>query len=323
MSGDKLAHPGGWATHPDNPAWYRRLLAAASEVAIIATDTQGVITVFNRGAEKMLGYPAAELVGRQTPAAFHLAEEVAARAKEMSVALGRPVTGFRTFTTRPDLAGSEKREWTFVRKDGRRVTVSLVVTPVCDDDGATCGYLGMAVDVTDRVRATRELKTLARTDPLTGLANRRVFAEAAEAEFERCKRFDTTAALLMIDIDHFKAVNDARGHEAGDKALVALANLLTATVRTTDVPARYGGEEFVVLLTGTTLAGAADLAERIRERTARITAPSPSGAFGLTISIGATVFTPGDKDWTEALRRADQALYQAKSTGRNKVTAAA
>ncbi len=322
MPGDKSAQSQGWATHPDNPAWYRRLLSAASEVAIIATDTQGLITLFNRGAEKMLGYPAADLVGRQTPAVFHLVEEVASRAKELSAALGRPVTGFRAFTIKPDLAGSEKREWTFVRKDGRHVTVFLVVTPVRDDDGATCGYLGVAVDVTDRVRATLELKTLARTDPLTGLANRRVFAEAAEAEFERCKRFNSTAALLMIDIDHFKKVNDVRGHQAGDTALVALANLLTATVRTTDVPARHGGEEFVVLLTGTTLTGAAELAERIRERTARMSAPSPSGDFRLTISIGATVFTPGDEDWTEALRRADQALYQAKSTGRNKVTVA-
>jgi len=118
----------------------------------------------------------------------------------------------------------------------------------------------------------------------------------------------------MIDIDHFKRINDTHGHEAGDLALVALATTLNALARATDLAARYGGEEFVVLLVGTELTGAVEMAERIREAVAQID-------FGLTVSIGVTPFLAEDGHWSETLSRADKALYQAKHTGRNKVVA--
>jgi len=199
-------------------------------------------------------------------------------------------------------------------RDGSSFLVALAVAPL---GGGR--WLVMASDITDRVRLTNELLELARTDPLTGLANRRTLIEAIDAEFHRGKRFAVATAVLMIDVDHFKQVNDLRGHEAGDRALVALAAILKTMARTTDLPARFGGEEFVLLLIGTDLSGAAEMAERIRNAAAQIRVASPSGDFGFTVSIGVTTFAYEDDDWSEAVRRADQGLYQAKESGRNRV----
>ncbi|HWU85546.1 MAG TPA: CHASE domain-containing protein, partial [Rhodocyclaceae bacterium] len=126
---------------------YQALLDAASEVAVVATDTEGLITVFNRGAERLLGYGAADMVGRMTPVAFHDPREVQARARELGEQLGYPVQGFHTLVEIPLIEGSEQREWTYVRKDGTRCRVSLSVTPVRGVDGRIAGYLSIALDI--------------------------------------------------------------------------------------------------------------------------------------------------------------------------------
>ena len=133
-----------------------------------------------------------------------------------------------------------------------------------------------------------ELREMARTDTLTGLANRRAFIEAIDAEILRSNRFGTSAAVLMIDLNHFKQVNDTYGHEAGDCALAAVAKILKTITRATDFPARFGGEEFVVLLTNTGSSGAMEMAERIRTTIAQIVIPSPLGSISLTASVGMT-----------------------------------
>ncbi|HIJ61873.1 MAG TPA: diguanylate cyclase [Rhodospirillaceae bacterium] len=164
-----------------------------------------------------------------------------------------------------------------------------------------------------------ELRNLSRTDPLTGLFNRRAFSETGDVEFLRCKRFGTPTAILVIDVDHFKRINDDYGHGAGDAALVALATILKASARATDVPARFGGEEFVFLLVGSDASGALEKAERIRMETAKNTVTSGRHRFGMTVSIGIAQFLKEDQDWLEAFSRADKAMYQAKSQGRNRV----
>jgi PAS domain S-box-containing protein len=137
---------------------YQELLAAASEVAIIATDRDGVITMFNRGAEKMLGYGAEELmIDRHTPARFHLAEEVVRRQAELSAELGHPVEGFAVFVAKAERTGSDQREWTYLRKDGQPITVSLAVTPVHSDGNIVSGYLGVAVDISERKAVEAEV----------------------------------------------------------------------------------------------------------------------------------------------------------------------
>jgi diguanylate cyclase (GGDEF)-like protein len=186
-----------------------------------------------------------------------------------------------------------------------------------DSDRPQLGVIWAVEDITDMVRLTTELRELARTDDLTGLANRRAFSEAAEGEFQRCRRFGSVATVLMIDIDHFKPINDTYGHQVGDEVLVALATILKRMARATDLPARFGGEEFVLLLVGTDLAGAAEMAERIRLEVARHVVTSTAGEIRFTVSIGIASFA--EESWTAAIRKADQAMYRGKESGRNRV----
>ena len=164
-----------------------------------------------------------------------------------------------------------------------------------------------------------KLRELARTDSLTELLNRRAFIAVGEKEFLRGKRFGPNAALLLLDIDHFKQVNDCYGHEAGDRALASFATILKKMSRAIDVPARFGGEEFVVLLVNTDLSGAMEMAERIREAVSQIVVTYNGGEFGFTVSIGVTAFENEDENFSEVIRRADHGMYQAKEMGRNRV----
>ncbi|WP_283188399.1 PAS domain S-box protein [Pseudomonas sp. PMCC200344] len=133
------------------------VLRSATEVSIIATDLDGVIRVFNKGAEHLLGYHADELLGQNTPESIHVPEELAARSVELSEEYAQAIDGFRVFTHKPELEGAETREWTYIRKDGSRFPVTLVVTSMRDDEGKLSGYLGIAVDITERKAAEREL----------------------------------------------------------------------------------------------------------------------------------------------------------------------
>lgn len=167
-------------------------------------------------------------------------------------------------------------------------------------------------------RADEETTRLATTDPLTGVFNRRTFIELAEQELARARRSAAPLSLMMLDLDHFKRVNDTYGHLVGDQVLVAFTRLVRECVRRGDLVVRYGGEEFCVLLPGTALAAAAALAERIRATTtARMLTPLP---FRITVSIGLTACAGGAHvGLDELLARADEALYRAKDEGRNRV----
>jgi PAS domain S-box-containing protein len=139
-------------------AYLKGILDASTEVAIIAGDPHMAIAVFNSGAEKMLGYTADEIVGKQTPMVFHLESEVRAREQELTEQLGRPITGVDVFIEYARQGGSEEREWTYVRKDGRHLTVSLVVTAIRDQEGRILNYLGIAKDITARNTMETALK---------------------------------------------------------------------------------------------------------------------------------------------------------------------
>jgi diguanylate cyclase (GGDEF)-like protein/PAS domain S-box-containing protein len=212
-------------------------------------------------------------------------------------------------------------EFRIVRRDGGIRWIAHGCRPVFDSSGSYQGRRASNRDITEMVQLHDELKKLARTDNLTGLANRRAFVEAAQAEFERLKRYGSEATLLMMDVDHFKKVNDHYGHGAGDRALVALAQVLKTAARSTDLPARFGGEEFLLLLANTNLPGAMIIAERVRLAIAEIVTKSTLEGFGLTVSIGAASFDKGDTDWSDVVRKADKAMYRAKELGRNRVVA--
>ncbi len=167
----------------------------------------------------------------------------------------------------------------------------------------------------------RRLEELATRDPLTRLLNRRALLERMAAEVDRCRRFHTKVSLLLMDVDHFKEINDSHGHLVGDDVLRQLSAVLDSAARTVDVVARYGGEEFVVILPETTQEGAVTFAERLRERiAAQAFNAGRQGLLYLTASIGVATFPAPRIDSTEDLfARADEVLYRAKSSGRNQV----
>ena len=164
------------------------------------------------------------------------------------------------------------------------------------------------------------LEQQAHTDTLTGIGNRRYFFDQAERELARSRRTDKPLALMMLDIDYFKRINDTFGHDAGDAVLKALCEAGLATVRNIDIFARFGGEEFIVLLPETTSDQAGLVAERLRARLAETAVALPDGkTVSFTVSIGLFSLTPRDTNLETLLKRADTALYEAKNTGRNRV----
>ncbi|MNL11542.1 putative diguanylate cyclase AdrA [compost metagenome] len=167
-------------------------------------------------------------------------------------------------------------------------------------------------------RQKRELLALSRTDSLTGLLNHGAWKDQLEVEFQRCQRQQQGAAIALIDIDHFKSINDTYGHVAGDIVLRQLSKILKQNLRATDVAGRYGGDEFCVILPDLPLNSAAVVMEGLRDRFATL-GYEQNPALKVSLSIGLAAFNPGHTEATLWLNDADQALYEAKSTGRNRV----
>jgi diguanylate cyclase (GGDEF)-like protein/PAS domain S-box-containing protein len=175
-------------------------------------------------------------------------------------------------------------------------------------------------------RLYKKIEQVSMTDELTGLFNRRGFFQLGEREFERALRFGRPLAALMIDIDHFKRVNDTHGHPAGDQVLRALADEMRRNTRGIDVVGRYGGEEFTLLLPETESPAAVQIAERLRHSVAGMLIPlrcgnskTPAVSVRIQVSIGVASLQPGMQDLSALIDRADQALYRAKDSGRNRV----
>jgi two-component system cell cycle response regulator len=169
-------------------------------------------------------------------------------------------------------------------------------------------------------RSNELLKELSNTDPLTHLYNRRYLTKVLSIELIRAKRYNESLSFIILDIDHFKKVNDAYGHQNGDTVLSAVAEVVQAGRRCYDIAARYGGEEFVLVLPGTTLAGGITVAERLREDVRAISFKPPLEQLSITISLGVATFPSAQiEDEDSLIRQADEALYRAKQNGRNRV----
>jgi diguanylate cyclase (GGDEF)-like protein len=166
-----------------------------------------------------------------------------------------------------------------------------------------------------------EQKRLATIDPLTSLENRRSFMEQAGVEIARSRRYDLPLSLVLLDVDHFKAINDSRGHAAGDHVLASLGTLLASELRTCDVAARWGGEEFVLLLPNTDCSGGCVLAERLRAAIEALDIRHEAQAIRVSASLGVAELLAGESP-ESLVDRADRAMYAAKVGGRNRIEAA-
>ncbi|WP_344952692.1 GGDEF domain-containing protein [Actinomadura miaoliensis] len=165
----------------------------------------------------------------------------------------------------------------------------------------------------------QQLQAAARTDAKTGLLNAAAWQREADTELSRAQRTHEPLALLLIDIDYFKRVNDTHGHLVGDQVLIGVASTLCNQLRDYDVVGRFGGEEFVVLLPGADTVEACRVAERLRGRVRRLAVPAEEGTVGVTISVGVALFRMHGEDLIELLAAADLALYRAKQSGRDRV----
>jgi diguanylate cyclase (GGDEF)-like protein len=189
--------------------------------------------------------------------------------------------------------------------------------PVCPSGKKECHIID---ELAELRRSLAELSELVRTDPLTGLANYRYFSRALEQELERTERSAQPTTLIMLDIDHFKRVNDQWGHEIGNQALIHIAKLTRQTVRRLDIPCRYGGEEFAIILPNTNLQASIPVAERLRQTIAETPLTLGDKKLHMTASLGIDTYRIGEKATPkELVQRVDHYLYQAKQEGRNLV----
>ncbi len=198
--------------------------------------------------------------------------------------------------------------------------VECHAVPMRGKDGQITGCLCVIRDMTDRKKVELELQKLAQTDSLTGLNNRRHFLSLAEQEAQRSHRYGGPLTVMMIDIDHFKKVNDTYGHKSGDAVIRSFADLCRNSLRSVDIIGRLGGEEFAVMMPETDIEHASTAANLLKQRAAQILVAGEKGeAIRFTVSIGVASRTVMDHDLDALLSEADQALYEAKQTGRNKV----
>jgi len=427
----------------------RGVLNAATQVAIIATDLRGVITTFNAGAEHMLGYSSAEVVGHMTLENLHLPRELAARSAELSARYGKPIPTCQAMLVEGgEEGGHEAREWTLVRSDGSHLAVNMLATPVLDELGLWVGHLAICIDITERkrvhealaardlllkklsahvpggiyqfkmefdgrfsviyasdgireiyelepdvlllnaeaiftrihpqdttrVRASirasadnlspwreeyrvqlplrglrwvrgeatpeelpgggvlwhgyisdisdlkrveEELRALSVTDSLTGIHNRRYFQERLTTEMARVERGGGELSVIMLDVDHFKRINDQHGHAVGDRVLQAVCERIGHRLRRTDVFCRLGGEEFMVLCPDIGGEHAHVLALQLWQELRS----SPIDGVGVvTASFGVASWRVGEGA-DALLLRADSGVYAAKQAGRDRVEA--
>lgn len=427
----------------------RSVLDAATQVAIIATSLRGVISTFNAGAERMLGYSSAEAVGNLTLEALVSPNELQQRAQTLSQRYGREVsTAQAMFSQTLQEGGKEAGEWTLQRKDGSHLLANMLVTAVLDEHGLWVGHLAICIDVTeqkrvhealaardrlldklsaevpggiyqfrlrpdgsscfsyasaglrdiyeidpellrqdattvferihpddlqrvcnsilysadhltawreeyrvllpsagerwvrgeatpeaegdgctlwhgyltdisDLKRVEEELRALSVTDSLTGIHNRRYFQERLKTELERAQRDQLDLAVIMLDIDHFKRVNDQFGHAVGDHVLRSLCQRISLRLRRTDVFCRLGGEEFMVLCPGSNAEQAHTLAMELWQGVRSV---EVEGVGQVTASFGVAGWRPGEGA-DALLLRADSGVYAAKQAGRDRVEA--
>jgi diguanylate cyclase (GGDEF)-like protein/PAS domain S-box-containing protein len=413
----------------------KAVLDAATRVSIVATNPSGIITVFNSGAERMLGYSAIDVIGVRNITELHLEAELDQHARRLAFELGEKLSGFEVLVRRAAREGLEEREWTYIREDREPLTVLLSVTALRDEHGHLTGYLHVGTDITERkvaeetlrqqsaamtasmdgigildgrldftyvndalaklfgypdpqqltgrsicdlyeppeqvrvitsvvplvqqrgrwrgeatgvrndgttfpleisltsidgggmvcvVRditertyAEEQIKHLAYHDALTTLPNRLLFKDRVTVSISHAQRHNTRVAVLFLDLDRFKVINDSLGHSIGDQLLQSVAARVQSCVRDSDTVARLGGDEFTLLLPDLVHAeDAAVVAQKILEAV-RYPFHIEGREFYITTSIGISVYPEDGPDAETLIKSADTSMYQAKEQGRD------
>jgi diguanylate cyclase (GGDEF)-like protein/PAS domain S-box-containing protein len=275
---------------------------------MVVTDPRGGILRVNRTFTEVTGYAAEEVIGK-TPAVLRSDRQGTEFYRKMWEAIIRE--------------GHWQGEIWNRRKDGGIYPEWLSISAIKDADGETSHYLGVFSDISEPREAQRRIIDLAFYDPLTGLPNRRLLLDRLTQALATARRSHILGALMLLDLDRFKTINDTRGHKVGDELLVQIGQRLRATLRQSDTAARLGGDEFVVLVEGLHSRDvvAATAAEFSAEKL-RVALAEPyvieGGEYHFSASIGVTLFS-GSEDSEILLRQADMALYQAKDAGRDAV----
>ena len=275
-------------------------------------DTERTFTYWNLGAQRISGYSAAEIIGRRCY------DNILAHVDEQ----GRSLCNSLCPLAATMLDGEPREVSVWLRhEEGYRKPVRLRTAPVRDAAGEIIGGVEVFSDASATVKAVEDADRARRdalTDELTGLPNRRMFDAALRGRIENLGRYGWHFGLLIVDIDHFKKVNDQYGHTIGDAVLQGVGATLEGAVRAGDVVARWGGEEFAVLVEASDDAGLRETAERIRVLVAQSEARRETLAISVRVSVGGTLAAPVDTPET-LFARADGALYGAKHSGRDRV----
>ncbi len=290
---------------------FRQLLEFAPDGIVVVNEQHEIIMVNGR-TRQLTGYSSEELI--QQPIEKLVPDEISV------VHVGwrnEFVQGLRPNAHKR----GESSELFCRRRDGSTFPADISVSPLAGDEGPM--VFAIIRDITERKKLEEILRKLSITDGLTGLANRRAFDEAIELEWRRAVRAGTPIALIMIDIDNFKKLNDTYGHPAGDECLRIIGKVLKNMIRRAgDLAARYGGDEFVLLLPATNVSESQKIAEEIRS-TLAMTKILPGGrdtGFFARLSIGISAVVPNQGASAEGLLAiADQALYRAKQSGKNRI----
>ena len=279
---------------------YRQLIESTAD-AVIGTSATGEVVSWNPSATQLYGRTAEQAVGVDLASLLPTMTASGVQDVLRQVRAGRTLTDLETRVERPD---------------GTVVEVSLTISPVRDGVGDVVGISAIGRDTSERHRMQRALEHQALHDALTGLPNRALFVDRLEHALAVAERGGHTVAVLFLDLDQFKMVNDASGHQVGDQLLVLVAERLRAAVRPGDTVARFGGDEFVLLCEQADAEMASDVADRVLEALAEPFELSGARLYA-TASLGVAVSPPADA--TTLLRQADAAMYEAKSAGRGRV----
>lgn len=286
-------------------SWFEAIFTGVNDFAFFSLDRYGLIEGWNTSGVRQTGFGIDEVLGR-TLHCLYAPDENIRHKPELQLDAAR-------------LEGWHLDEGRCVRKDGSRYWSQSLVAALREENGEICGFSMVLRDITERRLSAAEVQRLLTTDHLTGAVNRARFFELAETEITRWHRHRRPLSAVMIDLDHFKQVNDTNGHAAGDEVLRITVERCRTVLRSFDTVARIGGEEFVILLPGTNEVEAIEIAERVRAVIA--TGPVSAGGRSLDITASLGCATIGDdaEDLDTLLKLADEALYRAKRLGRNRV----